>query len=232
MICLYMFQIKYVRLYADNVILYSNIHSIEDCRSLQNDLNSLMKWSHKWQMHFNPRKCEFLRITNKKTFLSFSYHINGCQIQEVSHARYLGMILDQHPSWNEHIKQIANKATKVNAFLYRNLYNCPPLVKCNVYKAMVRPIMEYSLTIWDPHTSVSINCLKSVQKYAARMCFKNYSRFSSVTSMLANLNLPTLQERRNRAKLQMLYKVIHKLVAIPNNCLTPIPSYVSSKRLF
>ena len=62
------------------------------------------------------------------------------------------MILDQHLSWNEHIKQIANKATKVNAFLYKNLYQCPPLVKYNVYKAMVRPIMEYSSMIWDPHT--------------------------------------------------------------------------------
>ena len=72
---------------------------------------------------------------------------------------------------------------------------------------------------------MNINYLESVQKHAARMCFKNYSRFSSVTS---NLNLPTLQERRNRAKLQMLYKVIHQLVAIPNNCLTPIPSYLRS----
>ena len=40
-------------------------------------------------------------------------------------------------------------------------------------------------------------------KRAAKMCFKNYSRFSSVTSMLANLNLPTLQERRNRAKIKL-----------------------------
>ena len=139
---------------------------------------------------------------------------------KVSHARYLAMTLDQHLSWNEHIKQIANKASKVNAFLYRNLYQCPPLVNGNVYKAMVRPIMEYSSMIWDPHT------LESVQKHAARMCFKNYSRLSSITSMLANLNLSTLQERRNRAKLQMLYKVIHQLVAIPNNCLTPILSYL------
>ena len=217
-----------IRLYADDVILYSNICSMADCRRLQNDLDSLMQWSHKWQMHFNPRKCEFLRITNKKSFLPFSYYINNCLIQEVFHARYLGVILDQHLSWNEHIKQIANKATKVNAFLYRNLYQCPPLVKSNVYKAMVRPIMEYSSTIWDPHTLVNINRLESVQKHAARMCFKNYSRFSSISSMLANLNLPTLQERRNRAKLQMLYKIIHQLVAIPDNCLTPIPSYLRS----
>ena len=45
---------------------------------------------------------------------------------------YLGVILDQHLSWNEHIKQTANKATIVNAFLHRNLYQCPSLVKSNV----------------------------------------------------------------------------------------------------
>ena len=68
---------------------------------------------------------------------------------------------------------------------------------------MVRPIMKYSSTIWDPHTSVNINRVESIQRYAARMCFRNYSRYSSVTSMLAELNLPTLKERRIRAKLQL-----------------------------
>ena len=114
-----------VCLYADDIMLYSNIHSIEVCLSLQNDLDSLMEWSHKWQMHFKSRKCEFLRITNKKSFLSFSYYIKGCFTQEVSHVTHLGMILDQHLSCYEYIKQIANKATKVNAFLHRNLYQCP-----------------------------------------------------------------------------------------------------------
>ena len=145
---------------------------MEVCLSLQNDLDSLMEWSRKWQMHFKPSKCEFLRITNKKSFLSFSYYINGCLIQEVSHATYLGVILDQHLSWNKHIKRIANKVTKVNPFLHRNLYQCPPLVKYNVYKPMVRLIMEYSSMTWDSHTiSVNINRLKFVQKHAAGSCF-------------------------------------------------------------
>ena len=60
----------------------------------------------------------------------------------------------------------------------------------------------------------------------AGMCFKNYSRYSSVTTMLADLNLPILYKirRRNRAKLQMLYKIVHHLVTIPDDCLTPVPS--------
>ena len=47
--------------------------------------------------------------------------------------------------------------------------------------------------------------------------------------MLTELNLPTLQERRNRAKLQMFYKITHHLVAIPDNCLTPVPPFLRSE---
>ena len=84
------------------------------------------------EMHFNARKCEFLRITNEKNHISLNYHINDHSIQEVTHAKYLGVMLDQHLFWNDHIKQVANKATKVNAFLNRNLYQCPPLIKPNM----------------------------------------------------------------------------------------------------
>ena len=91
--------------HADDVILYSYIYSMDDCYKLQKDLDSLTMWSNKWQIFFNPRKCEFLRITNKKNFISFTYHINDCSIQEVTHAKYLGVVLDQHLSWNDHIKK-------------------------------------------------------------------------------------------------------------------------------
>ena len=61
----------------------------------------------------------------------------------------------------------------------------------------------------------------------ARMCFKNnYSRYCSVTRMLKDLDLPTLQHRKNRAKLSMLYKIINHMIAVPDNCLTPIPSFL------
>ena len=36
-----------IRLYTDDVILYRNIHSIEDCYELQRDLDLLTQWSHK-----------------------------------------------------------------------------------------------------------------------------------------------------------------------------------------
>ena len=79
---------------------------------------------------------------------------------------------------------------------------------------MVQPILEYSSTVWDPHTLVNIIKLESIQKSAARFCYNTYSRFCSVSAMQNCFCLLTLQCRRNKAKLSMMYKIIHHLVAI------------------
>ena len=49
-----------IRLYADSVLLYSTINSVEDCYTLQEDLNTLNKWSQTWKMKLNTSQCEFL----------------------------------------------------------------------------------------------------------------------------------------------------------------------------
>ena len=53
-----------MKLYADDVLLYSAIYSAADCAHLQEDLNLLYQWSVTWLIDFNPLKCKFLGITN------------------------------------------------------------------------------------------------------------------------------------------------------------------------
>ena len=43
--------------------------------------------------------------------------------------------------------------------------------------------------------------LKTIQRAAGRFCFNDFSSLSSITAMLTSLDLPTLQSRRIRAKL-------------------------------
>ena len=62
-----------IRLYADDVLLYSYIQSQNDCTNLQQDLNSLLNWSCTWQMLLDPKKCKFLCITNKKYPVTNNY---------------------------------------------------------------------------------------------------------------------------------------------------------------
>ena len=92
------------------------------------------------------------------------------------------------------------------------------------YKSMVHPILEYASSVWDPHTTVNIRRLKSVQRRAARFCLNDsFSCYTSVTSMLSTLNLPSLQSRRKTAKLIILYKIINGDLHIPSNSLIPNP---------
>ena len=53
-----------VRLFADDCVLYKNIHvhSLHDCLILQEDLTSLGQWEAKWQMKFNVAKCHSMRV--------------------------------------------------------------------------------------------------------------------------------------------------------------------------
>ena len=57
---------------------------------------------------------------------------------------------------------------------------------------MIHPALEYASTVWDPHTNVNITKLEPVQRRAARFCLGDYSCYSSVTSMLQLLNVPSL----------------------------------------
>ena len=165
-------------------------------------------------MLFNSQKCEFLRVTNKKYPILMQYNIQGETIREVTHAKYLGVTIDQHLSWSEHIKQITNKAYKVKGFLQRNLYSCPPSVKSNCYKALIKPILDYAATIWAPHTQKDIMALEKVQRNTARFVYNNYSHYASVSEMLRCLNWSTLAQGRNEQKLTMMYKIVHQLVDI------------------
>ena len=83
---------------------------------------------------------------------------------------------------------------------------------------MVRPVLEYASSVWDPRTLNNINKIEAVQRKAARFCL---NEFSSVTSMLSTLNLPPLQQRREKAKFIMIYKIINDLNDIPKDYFTP-----------
>ena len=65
---------------------------------------------------------------------------------------------------------------------------------------MVRPVLEYASSVWNPHTLNNINKIEVVQRRAARFCLNEFSHHSSVTSMLSTLNLPPLQQRRERER--------------------------------
>ncbi|CAB4037319.1 Hypothetical predicted protein, partial [Paramuricea clavata] len=99
----------------------------------------------------------------------------------------------------------------------RNLWNCPTKVRETAYKSIVRPKLEYASTAWDPYTNKDKVALERVQRKAARFCSKNYNPMSSVTDMTEDLNWESLEVRRKKARLTLLYKLSRNLVDVETN---------------
>ena len=204
------------RLFADDCLLYRTIKSNQDSDILQQDLDNLQKWESDWLMHFNPDKCEVIRITNKRRTINGTYTIHDQPLGHTNQAKYLGVTISNNLSWNDHIDKATKKANNTTAFLRRNLSSCPKAIKEKCYTTLVRPQVEYSATVWDPHTSANINKLEAVQRRAARFVSSDYSPTSSVTSMLDRLGWESLEQRRQKAKVVMMYRIVHSLIAIPS----------------
>ena len=209
-----------VRLIADDCLVYREINNHQDGNMLQEDLNNLQRWESDWQMEFHPQKCQLLRVTNKQNPINHSYDIHGHTLDKVEAAKYLGVTIDRQLNWNTHIASITKKANSTRAFLQRNLGRCPTKIKAICYETMVRPLMEYSSSVWDPWTAANIQQLEAVQRRSARFAFSDYSRLSSVTNMMKQLGWPSLAERRARNKATMLYRIVNHQVAIDPSSLT------------
>ena len=203
------------RLFADDCLIYTSVTEEKDMDTLQEDLKALETWQDTWKMSFNPSKCSIMVISNKKTPLSRDYAFCGQTLRHSSSQPYLGVQLDSKLSWGEHVGNTAAKANRTLGFLRRNLWFCPKEVKTTAYSTLVRPLLEYASCTWDPHKTGQVNKLEGIQRKAARFCVGDFSRSSSVTQMLADLKWETLEKRRERNRLNMLFKIQKGMVGIP-----------------
>ena len=82
------------------------------------------------------------------------------------------------------------------------------------YESMVRPHLEYASQVWE--------LLEGVQKFALRVCSKNYD--NSYEDLLDTFQLPELSTRRLYLRLSLLFKIIHESYHFPSNIFIPMSS--------
>ena len=87
-------------------------------------------------------------------------------------------------------------------------------VMITLYKSSVRSLLEYCCPLWDPTKFTEIQMLEGVQRtFTSRIGGLNDMNY---WERLAHLNLMSLQRRRERYTILMMWKILHKVV--PNCC--------------
>ena len=204
-----------VRLFADDTAVYLAVQGQEDTDIIQNDLNILQEWEKAWDMEFNPSKCQVVHISRSRKLIKNKYTMHGQVLDSIDHARYLGVDISSDLNFSHHVNRITANASKSLGFLKRNIKTKHPGIREAAYKATVRPQVEYASSVWSPYTKKDIYKVEMVQRRATRWILSSYSPYQSVTELQQQLNLRSLEQRRVDAKVIMLYKIIHGLVAIP-----------------
>ena len=94
-------------------------------------------------------------------------------------------------------------------------------MKAAAYKGLVRPVLEYRSSIWDPHTH-GLQELEKVQNRAARFVTGNYVfETGSMTGILGQLKWESHKKRRKNSRLILLYKGLKGIARIPTDDLIP-----------
>ena len=182
-------------LFADDTKIFRGIHSQEDSDILQEDIEKLFQWSNKWLLKFHPDKCVTLSI-NSKMSEDRSYSMGNTKLKSVKQEKDIGIIIDSDLSFGEHISCKVNKANKVMGLIRRTFSYLDNDMFRKLFKALVRPHLEYGSSVWHPNLLKDIRTVENVQRRATKML--PGMKHLSYEERLRLLHLPTLAFRRTR----------------------------------
>src|SRR6218665_24745 len=114
--------------------------------NLQLELILLDEWFRVNRLSLNLGKsCYIVFHSHNKdiTQLLNNIRINGVSIEQVSHTKFLGVHIDEHLIWNQHINVINNKIAKNLGILRKIAYLLPPKILLGLYYTLVNPYLLY-----------------------------------------------------------------------------------------
>jgi ribonuclease P/MRP protein subunit RPP40 len=167
-------------------------------------------WADKWLLKFNSGKCKVLHLGKHNNHFDY-FMKDGTTIKLLESTKCekdLGVIVDTELNFQEHIAQVVKRANRMAGLLIRSMSYKSKEIITPLFKALVRPILEYGNAIWNPKLKSLINNVEAVQRHFTK-CIQNCHKLS-YEERLKYLKLPSLEYRRLRGDLIEMYKITHK----------------------
>ena len=128
------------------------VSSVEDCRLLQEDLNTFSKACVENKLKINVKKCKAKTFSRLLNNVHFKYELEGAEIERVNQIKDLGVIMDSRLTFVPHIRDICVHATKMLGFIFRNTVGFTSVDSLLVvHYTYVRSKLKYCSIVWDPY---------------------------------------------------------------------------------
>ena len=200
-----------IKFFADDTMLFSIVKDPTiSANDLNRDLNMICQWAHEWKLEFNPdptKQANEILFSYKKSSTNHPQLLfNGTAVVKVNEQKHLGLILETGLSFEKHINEKIIKA-KQNTGILKHLSNFSPLKTLDqMYKALVRPHLDYCDIIYhipsimhQPPLGRTLNILmEKVERvqYQPALPITGAWQGSSRSKIYDELGWETLSDRR------------------------------------
>ena len=131
-------------------------------------------------MHFRPGKyssCARARPYGNEKALS----LNGYKLSKVDKVRFLGVIIDDELSWNQHIEYLREKLNASIAVIKRIIKFIPKSEYLKIYNSLFKSHLTYCISCWGGVPKYRLSSLFSIQKRCIRLLFGKKPNFDHGT---------------------------------------------------
>ena len=129
------------------------------------------------------------------------------KLNKSNRERDLGIIVDNKCNFSEQCNEAVKSANRVLGITNRNITYKSKDIIVRLYKALVRPKLEYCVQAWRPFLKRDIDNLEKVQHRASKMI--NECRNLNYNDRLVRTGLVTLEDRRTRGDMIEVFKIIN-----------------------
>ena len=166
--------IKYstTRHFADDTNLLIKGKNLKKMKKhLNYDLDQLCEWLKANKICLNCDKTEMIifRHPNKKIDYELKIKVNGKRLLKSSNVKYLGVYLDEHLNWSNHVEALSAKLTRANGMLAKMRHYVDAKTIRNIYFGIFSSIMTYACQIWGQFANKHVKRIQKLQNKAIRI---------------------------------------------------------------
>ena len=123
-------------------------------------------------------------------------------LKQQRHFKYLGVVVDESLSWNNHVSYVTSRVYPKLKLLSRISFFLSPGILLKIYKTTNLPIWDNGCIVWGFCSKKNSDFLKSLQNKAMQIILRT-NHLACTQSMRERLGLSTLSNRRRYLRLQL-----------------------------
>ncbi len=206
--------LKYI-LFADDTNAFCSNDSLSELIHIINEeLKMLLDWFRANRLSINTKKSCFIifRVPNKKANDSNNtLLIDGNNIEQVTYTKFLGLYIDEHLTWNTHIKITTSKLAKNIGIIRKISYLLPTKVLTNLYYTLVYPYLLYGNLVWASNYETRLRPMTILQKRIIRIMAGD-SYYAHTRHRFKQLKLLKFEQINRYLIGLFMYKALNKLL--------------------